>query len=331
MNDCISISSGTCPPPSWIQFKDHNMSVRDFYAAYNIYAVWTFFNSYYLAIGNARSAATDSVAGIVALLDPPKTTNTELANINFALGIGLTFINFEGFAGGPLVQSLVGVLLNAVRQIPQIARYLFPPPPGDTKFVQLGQISNQMGTLTVNLQQNVATALSVIQNDTSTFLTLTGTGTFSNNPVVKMDQQSNSILTALNTYVISLCLQANHWQISRAIDTDVNQLVANGTKTTWNITDCGAGYDGKSMCGAYYWNKTMDVSYTLTSTDNMFQDPTPIMQQFFANWTTPQLLFDGALQCQLAKGTGNLNISPSGGTNDVTDTPCLSSVKICTW
>lgn len=307
------------------------MSVRDFYVAYNIYAVWTFFNSYYTAIGNARSAATDSVAGIVALLDPPKANNAELANINFALGIGLTFINFEGFIAGPLVQSLVGFVVNAVRQIPQIARYLFPQAPGDTKFVQLGQISNQMGTLTVNLQQNVATALSVIQNDTSNFLAMTGTGAFSNNPVVKMNQQSDSLLTALNTYVISLCLQANNWQVSRAIDTDVNQLMANGTKTTWNITDCGTGYDGESVCGAYYWNKTIDVSYTLTNTDNMFANPAPIMQQFFANWTTPQLLFDGALQCQMAKGTGNPNINPTSGATDVTSTPCLSSVKICTW
>lgn len=330
MNDCISISSGTCPPPSWIQFKDHDMSVRDFYVAYNIYAVWTFFNSYYLAIGNARSAASDSIAGIIALLNPVKTNNAELANINFALSIGLSFFNLEGVAG-PMMTSVIGVVLNSARSIPQIARYLFPGPPGDTKFVQLGQIANQMGTLTVNLQNNVATALSVIQNDTSTFLSFTGTGAFSNNPVVRMNQQSNSLLTALNTYVISLCLQANDWQISRAIDTDVNQLMTNGTQLTWNITDCGTGYNEKSMCGAYYWNKTMDVSYTLTNKDNMFDNPIPVMQQLFANWTTPQLLFDGASQCQMALGMGNPSISPTAGSHDITDAPCLSSVKMCTW
>lgn len=306
------------------------MSVRDFYVAYNIYAVWTFFNSYYLAIGNARSASTDSIAGIVSLLNPTKTNNAELSNLNFALGIGLTFVKLDGFAA-PLTESLIGIVVNAAKQAPQVARYLFPGPPGDTKFVQLGQISNQMGTLTDNLQKNVAIALSVIQNDTSTFLSFTGSGAFSNNPVVKMDQQSDSLLTALNTYVISLCLQANDWQISRAIDTDMNQLMANGTKLTWNIPDCGTGYNQNSICGAYYWNKTIDVSYTLTNTDDMFQNPAPIMQQFFANWTTPQLLFDGALQCQMDKGTGQPNINPNAGTSDVTSTPCLSSLKICTW
>ena len=328
MNDCVSISSGTCPPPSWIQFKDHNISVRDFYVAYNIYAVWTFFNSYWSAIGNARSAATDSVAAIVELLNPPKTNNAELSNINLALAIGLTFVKIEGFVS-PVVDALVGVVVNAARQAPQVARYLFPGPPGDTKFLQLGQISNQMGTLTVNLQNSVAQALSVIQNDTTTFLSFTGTGAFSNNPVVSMSQQSNSLLTALNTYVISLCLQANNWQISRAIDTDVNALMANGTKLTWNIPDCGKGYNDKSVCGAYYWNKTADVSYTLTNTDDMFQNPAPIMQQFFGNWTTPELLFDGALQCQMQKGTSQPEINPQGG--DITASPCLSSVKICTW
>lgn len=39
-NDCVGITSATCPPPNWPSFQSQNLSVEGFYVAYNIYAVW---------------------------------------------------------------------------------------------------------------------------------------------------------------------------------------------------------------------------------------------------------------------------------------------------
>ena len=91
--DCVGITSGTYPPPSWLVFQQNNYTVQDFYIVYNIYSVWSFFNGYYTAIGNARSAATDNIGAIVALLDPPQQTDGFLDDILTVLSVGLSFIS----------------------------------------------------------------------------------------------------------------------------------------------------------------------------------------------------------------------------------------------
>ena len=273
-NDCVGITSATCPPPNWPSFQTQNFSVEDFHVAYNIYSVWEFFNSYYAAIGNARSSATDGVGAIVSLLDPPQTTNGALNDILTALSIGLSFL-------APDVGPLIGTVLNGAQQAIAVGKYLFPLGTLDSQFAQFDQISNAMGTVTAYLQDNVTSALSAIQNDPTTFLAFTGSGNFSTTtPLPTIPSQSDSILTALNTYVIPQCLQANKWVVARAIDTDINAAMTNGSDPNWNITGCGSGYDANSLCGAFYFNQAIDVSFTLTNNQNPSLDPTNDMTIF---------------------------------------------------
>lgn len=114
--------------------------------------------------------------------------------------------------------------------------------------------------------------------------------------------------------------------IGRAIDTDMNQLQANGSGN-WEIAGSGGGYDANSLCGAYYWNKANDVSFTLTNNADLSLDPTGPMRQIFANWASPSLLFDGAAQCQ-AQG-GSAPVIDVGGSS--VRAACLSNLKVCTW
>ena len=318
--DCIDITIGTCPTPSWIQFKKNNISVEDFYVAYNIYSVYTFFNGYYTAIGNARSAATDSIGAIVALLDPPKKTNGLLNDLLTALSVGISFL-------APDAGPLVGAIVTGLHQAPGVAKLLFPVGTLDTQVAQFDQIANSMGTVTTYLQHNVTQALAAIQQDAQTFLAITGSGNFSVTPVPTISDQSDSILTALNTYIISQCLQANNWVIARAIDTDINELQANGSAAGWDIPNCGNGYDGNSLCGAYYFNKAIDVSFSLTNNGDLSNDPTSAMDQLFANWTTPDQLFNGAAQCQVQGGSAPVVTTGASGL----DASCLSNLKVCTW
>ena len=183
-----------------------------------------------------------------------------------------------------------------------------------------------MGTVTTYLQDNVTSALAAIQNDPATFLAFTGSGNFSINPLPTISSQSDSLLTALNTYVISLCLQANNWVIARAIDTDMDALQKNGSDPAWPIAGCGNGYTN-DICGAYYFNEAIDVSFTLTNNKDISLDPTSDMTTLFANWTTPDLLFNGAAQCQVQGGSAPV---VSTATSGVT-VSCLSDLKVCTW
>ena len=133
-------------------------------------------------------------------------------------------------------------------------------------------------------------------------------------------------MTALNTFVISRCRSANKWVIARAIDTDINAVMTNGSDPNWKIPGCGSGYDGHGVCGAYYWNPAIDVTFTLTNNDNPSLDPIGDMQSFFGNRTTPDLLFNGAAQCQVQGGSAP---AVSVGSLGVTAS-CLDNVKVCT-
>ena len=201
--DCVGITSGKCPPPSWLEFEHNNYTAQDFYIVYNIYSVWSFFNGYYTAIGNARSAATDNIGAIVVLLDPPKQTNGLLNDILTALSVGLSFVSVEA---GPLVSALI----TGIQQVPGVGKFLFPVGTLNTQVAQFDQIANSMGTVTTCLQDNITSALAAIQNDTQTFLAIVGSGNFSVTPIPSIADQSDAMLCALNAYVISQCLQANN-------------------------------------------------------------------------------------------------------------------------
>ena len=197
LEDCVDIISASCPPPSWNDFQGRDISVKDYYIAYNIYAMWSFFNGYWTAIDNARSAAQTSIGSIVALRDPPKKANGVLNDILTALSAGLPFL-------APEVKPLTHALITGLQQAPGVAKYLFPVGTLDTQNAQFDQISNSMGTVTSYLQASVTSALAAVQADAVSFLAVTGSGNFSVNPLPTISQQSDGILTALNTYDFSM-------------------------------------------------------------------------------------------------------------------------------
>ena len=115
--------------------------------------------------------------------------------------------------------------------------------------------------------------------------------------------------------------------MARAVDTDINAVVNNGSDPNWAIKGCGNGYDGNSLCGGFYFNKAIDVSFTLTSNQNPTLDPTSYLHSFFGNWTSPDLLFNGAAQCEAQGGSEPVVSVTSAGVS----ASCLSNVKVCTW
>lgn len=319
--DCIGITSGSCPPPSWPDFKSRKLDVRQFYIAYNIYAIWEFYNSYHFALTDANGLSSDTIGAIVALLDPPKPKNGLLDDLLTVLSVGFAMIE-------PRASVLIKSLLGAFKQIPQTARFMFPQGTIDTQVTQWQMLANEMGVVTQTLQSNVSQALNLIQGNVTVWLAVTESGSFSTNPVQTITNASSLFLRALNTYVISQALTGNGWMIARAIDTDMNALMSNKTEINWQVAGCGKGYDENNLCGAYYYNNASARSFTLTNNKDGSKDPTHIMQTIFHNWTTPELLFNGAAQCQ-AQG-GNLPTPSFGDDGSLLD-PCLSSMKVCTW
>jgi hypothetical protein len=156
-------------------------------------------------------------------------------------------------------------------------------------------------------------------NDTDSFRLLASTGAFSGLKPVTNDI-TNAILSGLNTFLISQAYQANGVIITRLFNTSVRALQTNGTKLNFD-TSCDQDYDQYGVCNTYWYDESEGTTYALTTSSDNWRDTSynKDMQTWFSNFTTPQLLFQGAAQC--APGS-----SPS-----VFSSTCLSSMKVCTW
>jgi hypothetical protein len=196
----------------------------------------------------------------------------------------------------------------------------------EDQILDAAKIGDELGTLTDQLQGNITQALGVAQTNVSTFLAIANNGPFAGN-LPQLDDLKNQILTGLNTYIISQAYNATKTIITRQVDTDVNELGTNGTKLLW--TSCNSGYYSNGTCGQgdFWYDNSTRISYSLVANGDPTTRFNDQMNQFLGQ-TTGKLLFAGADECQQQhQGSGPI-ISFDGGKFQ---TPCLSSLKVCTW
>jgi len=319
-HDCTGVKPGACPAPDP---NANNITARDFYILYNIYAINQVFNSLYLAIGNANTLASETVGAIVTLLDPPQATNIALSDVLTALGAGLGLISgLEGIAG---------LILRVSNQIPGIAKYLFPVGTTQDQVNQWASISNQVGTVVQQFQGSVSQIIPTINNDVTNFIAFASTGGFSVTPLPDLSNESNALLKGLTTFIVGKALESSNIHIGRAVDTDVNALQLNSSDTISYDTGCGKGYDAAGICGPFWFDHKNAVTYSLNNYNHMPTNYHNVMETLFANWTTGDLLFGGAARCAAQGGPkGSLAQTVLGANGQVT-IDCLSSAKICTW
>ena len=319
-NDCTGVKPNACTPPSGT-----GLSAQDLYVAYNIYAINQVFLSLYLAMGNANTLASESVGAIVTLLDPPKQTNIFLNDLLTALGAGL------GIIPGP-EGKIANLILSTAQQLPGIAKYLFPTGTINTVVDQWASISNEVATVVKAYQNNLAQMIPAVENDITNFLAFASTGQFSVTPLPDLSNEFNSLLTALTTFIVGKALEFNNMVLTRAIDTDINELQLNSTDDLAFQTGCGDGYDAAGICGPYWFDATAKVTYSLNNYNSMSKSPHDAMETLFANWTTGDLLFGGAARCAASGGPQGSSLAQTViGKDGKVVLDCLSSAQICTW
>ena len=319
-NDCTGVKPNACTPPSAT-----GLSAQDLYVAYNIYSINQVFLSLYLAMGNANSLASESVGAIVKLLNPPKQTNIFLNDLLTALGAGLAVI--PGPEG-----KIAGLILSTAQQLPGIAKYLFPTGTVNTVVDQWASISNQVATVVKTYQNSVAAMIPAVENDVNNFIAFASTGQFSVTPLPDLSNESNSLLTALTTFIVGKALEANNMHLTRAVDTDINELQLNSTDSLAFDTGCGSGYDAAGICGPYWFDPAAKVTYSLNNYNSMGKSPHDDMETLFANWTTGDLLFGGAARCAASGGPKADGLAQTViGADGKVVLDCLSSAQICTW
>ncbi len=113
-------------------------------------AVNQFFLSWWTAVGNSASVASDNVDQIVQLLDPLSDANTILDDVLLTLtgvfalvpGLGYLAKDIKGFTEGWVI--FAQVLENALFVVPQIGRWLFPIDTATSQVVQMAALRTEM-------------------------------------------------------------------------------------------------------------------------------------------------------------------------------------------
>ena len=214
--------------------------------------------------------ASDNVGEIVQLLDPLDTTNTVLDDVLITLtgvfalvpGAGFLVSKFEGgFTEG--WTAFAQVFENALFTVPQIGRWIFPIDSVTSQVIQMADLSTQMGSIIQTVQNNLNKTLVDVMDNTTMFLSFASQGNFSAS-APSLPDQTNYLLYAFNTYLISQALNGNGIYGVIGLNSNPQSLSFNGTKTNsaFDFSKC-QGYNEQNVCDAWWFSGRYNSAFAL--------------------------------------------------------------------
>ncbi|KAK4695033.1 hypothetical protein P7C71_g2641, partial [Lecanoromycetidae sp. Uapishka_2] len=292
-----------------------------------------FFYSWWTAVGNAASVASDNVDQIVQLLDPLSATNTVLDDVLLTLtgvfalvpGLGYLTKDVEGFTEGWV--TFAQVFENALFVVPQIGRWLFPIDSETSQVIQMAALKTEMVSIIQTVQDNLNKTIVSVMTNATEFLAFASQGNFSTS-APSLPDQTNYLLYAFNTYIISQALNGNNVYGVFAQDTNPQALATNGSKTAYDFSDC-KGYNEQNVCDEWWYSSQYSSAFGLDDFSHMTRTYGDVLTTLFSNYTTGELLFDGAYACNANGNYGqpvNITVNSAG-----VNTGCLSQLRIVTW
>ena len=273
------------------------------------------------------------MGAIVELLDPPSDANALLDDILitltgfFALVPGASFFTSGVKAITDEWTSFLQVLQNALFVIPQIGRWVFPKGTVSSQVIQISALSTNMASIVQTVQNNLnSTIVSVMSNSTE-FLAFASQGNFSQS-APSLPDQTNYLLYAFNTYIISKALAGNNIYGTIGIDSNPQALATNGSYIAYDLSDC-KGYNEQNVCDEWWFSGQYWSAFGLDDFDSYGRSFGSVITSLLSQYTTGELLFDNAYACNLDGNYGqpvNVTVSAAG-----VSTACLSQLKIVTW
>lgn len=297
-----------------------------------ILAINQFFLSWWTAVGAASSMASDNVGAIVQLLDPLSSSNTNLDAILLTLTGFFALVPGIGYVAGGVMSdgwiAFANVIENALFAMPQIGRWLFPIDSVTSQVVQMSALSTEMATIIQTVQDNLNKTLVSVMADTSAFLAFASQGNFSES-APSLPDQTKYLLYAFNTYVISQALKGNDVYGVYGQDTDPHALATNGSGTPYDLSNCKHGYNEQGICDTWWYSTRYSSAFGLDDFSHMNRGYGDVLTSLFSNYTTGELLFEGAYACKTSGNYGQaVNITTNAG---VVNMGCLSQLRIVTW
>lgn len=309
---------------------DFPTSVADYtaqqaYTLYTIFAVWQWFESIYEGIENADVSATGPVGKIVNTINPEIPEKQPLGDFLQALSAITPLLVFPAQLGKAVTQ----LAETALRQSPGVLKQLNPTGTLDSEEVQINDLYDGLGTIKTTYQQNISTALAMVQRDFSTFSSFAANGSFIA-PRSSLQADTQNLTTALETYIVSQCLTANNIVVTLARDTSPYELANMGSMTTKDLIAC-ASYDQYGVCSAWWYDPGTNAAFGLANLANPSINYYDLMQTMFSEgWTIGADLFLGAKSCADYVAVGGGSNTPA--LDPITLVPrCISNIQVCVF
>ncbi|MCJ1257719.1 hypothetical protein MMC24_005545, partial [Lignoscripta atroalba] len=327
--DCSTMNMQSCD----YNIVNGSKTPQEVHTLYHIYRINNFFNQYNAAIISAAGLSLGRIPAIVSNIDTPKSSLLDLSNILTVLSAGLSLIpGPAGIAASTLTksaQAAISVIVGGIGQIPGLTRVLFPTGTTDSKIVQAAELSSQLSTLTSQLIARFDEALKLAETDYTTFLALAQTGAFYG-PTWDFSQLTTSMALALDSYVISTCLEGNDIHGVVGVATNPQALSTNASAANLAYDIKCPNYDEYGVCNAWYYSNNTQSAYTLNNFDARQINYYSNYQLWFGEgWTTGEALFVNAAECMQS---GRFGQAPSVDfTVGKVNLHCISQLRMYTW
>ena len=299
------------------------------YTLYTIFAIWQWFESIYEAIGNADLSATGRVGKIVKTINPEIPSTQSLGDFLQALSAMTPVISAPATVVEAFGKTLgKAVTETAMRQSPGVIKQLNPTGTLDSEFVQVNDLYDGLSTMKTTYQQNISTALTLVQGNFTTFSLFAADGAFIA-PRSSLEADTQNLTRSLETYIVSQCLTANNMIVTLARDTNPYELAHNGSLTS-DVISCDH-YDEYGVCSAWWYDPETNAAYALSSLTDPENNWYDLMETMFSSgWTTGSDLFLGARACADYVAVNGGDKGPA--LNTATMAPrCVSNIQICVW
>ncbi|KPM41280.1 hypothetical protein AK830_g5311 [Neonectria ditissima] len=257
---CNLITSDTCTPFQ-TNSPEKYYSNQQFYALWNMYTVYQFFNQYSQALSNGASLAGQTVDSIVAKVAPPVEAPAATSDLMKILGSTLNVVSlFTGFVPGDsgiAVGFIRAGLSLAFDSSSKLGQTLGVTQTADDRFIQLGDIGSSLAELVEDYQHNLLDTVQEIQGNHTLFLATCSKGGFSQRVTTSLTIQASELYRQLQLFVLSSALKANGIVSSRSTGVKVLEFA----KETSDIS-CEALSAGGN-CNQWWFDEAAGNTYAL--------------------------------------------------------------------
>ena len=291
-----------------------------------------FFTTYYTALQYAISQASLAISAIVNELDPKNPdTGIPWFEILTALSFALAFLGAPTVAVGILdadaikeVKYIAQAFIISMQQAPGLTKALFPTGDDESKFVQIGDLSTELGGVAGQLSTMINKAATLLMTDMPTFVNFVQSGKYSGQGSFSIPNETVGLDIALKTYLSSMAMKGNGWWAA-----PIPGLWQPGDV----LDEYGCNFDDNNVCSdyvdsAYYLSPDTGRLYFLEQTTGYpVRKPHQLTQDLVSNqWAPLNVLFDGAFNCTAKGKAGSTDIQFTyNGTLDIS---CISQLPM---